>query len=554
MSTPERDPQHPYHEQPEGERAGQVVPFPTTSQSPDGAGPGAQLEPAPQVLDGEIETEEEYARRTGADRLPALARARVAALVVVVREDPRTQQARAVVAYRVRQAPRDAARLGWFALRGHGRWITKAWRWATYGDLRADYRAARLAGDAEARRAAQDALRAEQAARRARRADLVPKLIGGGCLVVVVWAGLSITDSVMQRAEMWGWLAAVYAVLDTIGAAVPWVLILAAVSWLVAAVAEGRDKTPGAGWLVRPHRDDADSWIDERMISQALAHLGIAPLNTFFKNGGELVYTVPARVDGDGTYAQVKLPMGVTAEMVAAKRQTLAANLGRASLETWPTQGDEAGILDLWVADKGKLGGGAGQWPLLHEGTVDVFEGVPVGRSQRGAVVYAPLFESNWLIGGRPGQGKTAAMRTLLLGAALDPTVELRVFVMGQSPDFDPFTPRLSRYRMGMDDSVAEAALQALVDLLAEMEHRGKVLGAQPGSPPKISRKLADKPRLGLHPIICAIDECHELFMHPTYGRQAAELAIRLIKRGRKYGIILVLATQSPPRTPSPAR
>jgi S-DNA-T family DNA segregation ATPase FtsK/SpoIIIE len=282
------------------------------------------------------------------------------------------------------------------------------------------------------------------------------------------------------------------------------------------------------------------------MISQALAHLGIAPLDKFFKAGGELVYTVPARVDGDGTFAQVKLPLGVTAEMVAGKRQTLAGNLGRASLETWPTQGEEAGLLDLWVADKGKLGGGAGDWPLLHDGTADVFDGVPVGRSQRGAIVYAPLVEANWLIGGRPGQGKSAAMRTLLLGAALDPTAELWVFVMGQSPDFEPFRPRLSRYAMGMDDSVAEAALQALTDLLAEMERRGKVLGDQPGSPPKISRKLADKPRLGLHPLVCNIDECHELFTHPTYGKHAAELAIRLIKRGRKYGLILVLATQSP--------
>lgn len=551
MSTPDRHHQHhndDHNQEREGEERGaDVVAFPTAAQVPAPRVPGGPVEPAPKVLDGEIETEQEYARRTGRDRLPVLAAARVVQLVVIVRESERTAQVRAATVYRVRKAPRDAVRLGWFALRGHGRWLGKAWGWATYADLRADYRTARLTGDLEARRAAQDAIRADQAARRARRGQLAPKMVAGGCAVVVVWAGLSITDSVLDRTDMWDWLATVYAVLDTIGAVVPWVLAAGCVGWLVAAVFEGRDKTPGAGFLLRPRRDDdTDSWIDERMISQALAHLGITPLNTFLKKGGELVYSVPARVDGDGTYAQVKLPMGVTADMVAAKRQTLAANLGRASLETWPTQGDEAGTLDLWVADKGKLGGGAGPWPLLDEGTVDVFDGVPVGRSQRGTIVCAPLFESNWLIGGRPGQGKSAAMRTLLLGAALDPTAELWVFVMGQSPDFDPFAPRLSRYHMGMDDAVAQAALQALQDLLAEMERRGKVLGDQPGSPPKISRKLADRPHLGCHPLVCAIDECHELFTHPTYGKQAAELAIRLIKRGRKYGIILVLATQSP--------
>jgi hypothetical protein len=50
------------------------------------------------------------------------------------------------------------------------------------------------------------------------------------------------------------------------------------------------------------------------------AEAAIGPLDRFFKAGGELVYSVPARVDGDGTYAQIRLPMGVTAEMVAAKR------------------------------------------------------------------------------------------------------------------------------------------------------------------------------------------------------------------------------------------
>ncbi|MFC5112008.1 FtsK/SpoIIIE domain-containing protein [Kibdelosporangium philippinense] len=221
------------------------------------------------------------------------------------------------------------------------------------------------------------------------------------------------------------------------------------------------------------------------MISKALAHLGISPLNQFFKDGGVLAYTVPARKDGDGTYAQVRLPLGVTADMVASQRPKLAANLGRAALETWPTKGDEDGILDLWVADKGTLNGGAGDWPLLHDGQVDLFKGVPFGLSQRGLVINAPLIGANWLIGGRPGQGKSACLRTILLGAALDPTAELWVYVMGEAPDFEPFAPRLMRYRMGMDDAVAEAALQALSDLLDEMERRGRVLGQQPVGRPK---------------------------------------------------------------------
>ncbi|MBB4910776.1 S-DNA-T family DNA segregation ATPase FtsK/SpoIIIE [Actinophytocola algeriensis] len=452
-------------------------------------------------------------------------------------------------------------RLVWFVVRGHWRWLVKAWCWATYADLRTDVRAARLAGDGDARRTAQELIRADAKARWARVGIVLRRAVIAVRVAGPVAVALWLVDAFLDRADMWPWLAGTYSAIGgvwtVLTTAVPVLLVCLPVVWAVAAAFEGRDRDPGAGWLIQPDRDDADSWVDERMISRALAHLGISPLNKFFKDGGELVYTVPARKDGDGTFAQVRLPLGVTADMVAGQRPKLAANLRRSALETWPTQGEEAGILDLWVADKGTLSGGAGPWPLLDEtgpdgGRVDVFGGVPFGLSQRGLVINAPLIGASWLIGGRPGQGKTSALRTLMLGAALDPTAELWVFVLGESPDFEPFAPRLTRYRMGMDDAVAEAACQALADLADEMERRGKTLGAQTGQPPKVSRRLADQRGLGLHPLVIGIDECHELFQHPKFGKRAAELAVRLVKRGRKYGIVPLFATQSPTKDSIP--
>ncbi|MCK2240186.1 MULTISPECIES: hypothetical protein [unclassified Crossiella] len=464
--------------------------------------------------------------------------------------------ARSVLAYRVRKAPRDLVRLVWFGIRGVGRWTGKAWRWLSYADLRADARAARLAGDSQARREAQELIRADARTRWAKAGTALRRAVVGAAVVTVLLGLLVLLDQVVDRVAMPGWLQALYGVRDGISdglsAASSWLPGLVIAGLVGAAIWEGRDRTPGAGWLTRPDRDDGDSWVDERMISRALAHLGIAPLNAFLKKGGELVYTVAARKDGDGTHAQLRMPLGVTAEMVTDRRKVLAANLGRAALETWPTTGEEDGVLDLWVADKGTLSGGAGDWPLLHDGFADVFDGVPFGLTQRGVVINAPLFESNWLVGGRPGQGKTNVLRVLMLGAALDPTAELWAYVMGESPDFEPLGPRLSRYRVGTDDAVAADAVAALEDLLSEMERRGKVLSAQPGQPPKVSRRLADKPRLGLHPLIMSIDECHELFQHPKYGKKAEELAVRLIKRGRKYGIVLLLATQSPTKDSIP--
>lgn len=510
---------------------------------------GRQVEPAPEVLEGELLSERDTATAVG---LLSGLLARVVMLVRGVATSPRVVQVRAVVVYRLRKAPRDAVRLSWFFLRGHARWIGKGWTWVSHGHLRADARAAWLAGDSEARRSAQELIRSDARARWAKLGIVAHRITVGALLVTFLGGVLALIDSQVSRADMWPWLATVYAVLGVAGVVLIWALKAVPVGWLVAAVWEGRDRTPGASWLVRPTRDDDDSWIDERMISQALAHLGVAPLDRFFKAGGELVYTVPARVDGEGTYAQIRLPMGATADMVAAKRTTLAANLGRATLETWPTQGEEAGILELWVADKGKLGGGAGPWPLLHEGSVDVFEGVPIGKTQRGQLIYGHFFERNWIVGGRPGQGKTALVRILVLGAALDPTAELWVFVIAQNTDFKPFAPRLTRYQVGMGPDVAAAAVQALADLFAEMERRGKLLATLPGSPPATSRRLADKPALGLHPLICVISECHELFGHPSYGKQAEKLAISVIKQGRKFGITLILDTQSPTATSIP--
>jgi S-DNA-T family DNA segregation ATPase FtsK/SpoIIIE len=181
------------------------------------------------------------------------------------------------------------------------------------------------------------------------------------------------------------------------------------------------------------------------MISRALAHLRIAPMNAFFKNGGELVYPIPPRTDGDGTFARIRMPLEVTADMAPTAAHP-RSRPRRAPLETWPTKGDEDGVLHLWVADKGTLQGGAGDWPPLHEGSVDVFEGVPWGLTQRGLIVNAPLLKANWLIGGWPGQGKIGRCGRCCSARRLTPRPNCESFVMGESPDFElPETGRSRR-------------------------------------------------------------------------------------------------------------
>jgi hypothetical protein len=243
---------------------------------------GAQGHSAPVVLDGELLTEQDNPAVVGP--LAGLV-VWVVMLARGVGTSPQVVQARAVVGYRLRKAPRDAVRLGWFFLRGHSRWIAKAWTWVSHGHLRADARAAWLAGDSEARRKAQELIRADARARWAKLGIAAHRVLAGALLVTFLGGVLALIDSQVSRADMWPWLAGVYTVLGVLGAVALWVLKALPVGWLIAASWEGRDKTPGAGWLVRPTRDDADSWIDERMISQALAHLGISPLDRFSRPG-----------------------------------------------------------------------------------------------------------------------------------------------------------------------------------------------------------------------------------------------------------------------------
>jgi len=330
---------------------------------------------------------------------------------------------------------------------------------------------------------------------------------------------------------------------------IAWVTMVVTLLWIfivvgvpVAGVAylwhlgKSAGKTPG--WLQTATETPGAVVVDERAIAHALQHLGIGPLAKYFRDGGVLAYTrIPAR-DGLGVATQLRLPPGVTADDVIRAKTRLAGNLGRAAVETWPSTGDDEGLLDLWVADRGGLDASAGLWPLSEgEDSIDVYRGVPVGMTMRGEQVVAPIDGTCWLIGGRPGQGKTTFARLLVLGACLDPRAEIWVHVMADNSDYEPLAQRLTRYRVGLGTDVTQAALEAFNDLLVEMEHRGQVMR---------ERGAATAAEAGFPPLVAAFDEVHRLFQHRVLGEDAGFIAEDVIKQARKYGIIVILITQSP--------
>lgn len=304
---------------------------------------------------------------------------------------------------------------------------------------------------------------------------------------------------------------------------------------------EGRKRGPVPSWLATASEADIDVAIDENTITRALAALRIPQITAALKVT-PLAFITTARRDGRGTYAVLRLPAGVTADRITARRADLATGLYRRANEVWPTTGSEEGILNLWVADKGALAEGAGPYPLLTEGVVDVFKGVPIGKTLRGDPINAPVVGRNTKVGGKPEQGKSSYARAFMAGCSLDITAELRIWVADTNYDFEAFKPRCSQYVMGAENAKIEQIVDGLRALKEEMDARGELLVKYQVA--ETNRAIASK-SVGLHPLACLLEEAHVVFGHPTYGKEASELAAEVVRLGRKKGIHLVISTQA---------
>ena len=357
--------------------------------------------------------------------------------------------------------------------------------------------------------------------------------------VMLAWANHDVHDVITPLAT----------VIEFIG----WVAFLAGVIWdpllyglpflaLAGAWAVGRNAQAAPVWALPADGDERDVVPDENAILRALGNLGIPPLNKAIKAGWKPRWVQPSTRSGNGWHAQLQLPEGVPVEAIADKKATLAHNLLRKPIEVWPTEPrDQAGVLDLWVADPGVLTKPVPPWPLLHEGTTDFFKGVPVALNARGEQVIGRLMASNYLIAGIMGSGKSSLVIALLLGAMLDPLVEIDVHVLAYNSDYDPMRPRLRSLVKGDDDEHVLAAMDTLRRLAGEVSRRGQEL-ERIGTDTKVTREMAQRDP-SLRPRIVVFDEVHELFGHPEHGKEAKELALKVTKKARKTAITLLWIT-----------
>ncbi|GLZ42804.1 FtsK/SpoIIIE domain-containing protein [Actinokineospora sp. NBRC 105648] len=312
---------------------------------------------------------------------------------------------------------------------------------------------------------------------------------------------------------------------------------------------------PLAGPAVIPHRVQR---LTADVITRALLALGIAEINKTTKAGGGVSFPAPITRDGPGWRADIDLPHGVTAVDILDRRDRLASGLRRPVGCVWPepARTEHAGRLVLWVGDHDMSQTRAVAWPLEKRGTTTLFEPVPLGQDPRGQLVSVPLMFSSVLIGAMPRQGKSFALRVLLLAAALDPLAELRVFDFKGTGDHGYIQKIAHHYASG---AATPATLDACMNSLRQLVHdelvsRAETISRLPRDvcpESKVTPQLAAA-GLGLHPIVIAVDEIQELFSHPDYRQEAEALCTALIKRGPALGIILILATQRPDRESLP--
>ena len=293
------------------------------------------------------------------------------------------------------------------------------------------------------------------------------------------------------------------------------------------------------------------------VITRALGSIGISGISQALRNGEPLNFPSPVREDGPGWRFEVDLPYGVTATQVIERREQLASGLRRPLGAVWPevVSSEHAGRLETWVGRVDISKAKPMPWPWLRTGGGDVFAPIPFGVDPRQRRADVAVIEHNWLIGSMPGQGKTSAIRVLVAAAALDPTVEMWLHELKGTGDLDPFEQVSHRFISGIDDEAMAYAAESLTLLRAEVVKRAarlKKLDRALCPDKKITRQIANRRTLGLHPLLAAFDELQNLFGHPKYGKQAGEDAIFIIKIGRALGVFLILATQRPDKESLP--
>ncbi|MEV6531604.1 FtsK/SpoIIIE domain-containing protein [Streptomyces sp. NPDC051639] len=315
-------------------------------------------------------------------------------------------------------------------------------------------------------------------------------------------------------------------------------------------------------WTVGSKQQAAPAWalpanvrnsegepITPSIVVKALRDLGVAPLRNAIKEMGDAGASMlgPIRIAGCGVEVDVTLPSGVATNEIQNKRRKFAENLTRHEHEVFIMIPQAARTVRLWIADSGALDEPIGPSPLVTDTTVTAnyqTGKAPWGQDLRGDAAELSLYQRHLLITGRSNQGKTAALRALVLWLALDRSVQFWIADLKGVGDWSMFNGIADILIEGPSDGHVIQATEMVEDAVREMNRR-------------IEERLAN-PSIKFPPLIVIVDEAQKAFMCPAvddakrpYGGSKATsryfMGTRTIhNQGRAVDVLLWQGTQDP--------
>jgi S-DNA-T family DNA segregation ATPase FtsK/SpoIIIE len=177
-----------------------------------------------------------------------------------------------------------------------------------------------------------------------------------------------------------------------------------------------------------------------------------------------------------------------------------------------------------------------------------------VGRAGRGdAVMALDDATPHWLVGGRTGSGKTVFLLDVLYGlAARYSPDELALYLLDfkEGVSFTEFIPTeadpswVPHARTVGVESDRQYGVAVLTELVREMNRRAGVM--KQSGVTKLSDLRGVRRDVAMPRLVTVIDEFHVLFQgNDDTAKRAAALLEEVSRKGRSYGVHLILASQS---------
>ncbi|WP_327666919.1 FtsK/SpoIIIE domain-containing protein [Streptomyces sp. NBC_00485] len=469
----------------------------------------------------------------------------------------------AVTHEHTKSTARAVARHGLYTYNGGRIVARRTWDGKTGARYERYMRAAEAAGNMELAQEWEERLQRFRDARHRRRMDLLHSPVDAA-KGVAVGTGMSVSVLValgvvmaINNHHVTDVITPLKATIDFIGlliriVQVVWgpALTIGPLLALLALWTVGSKQQAAPAWALPDNvRSSEGEPITPSIVVKALRDLGVPALRNAIKEMGDAGASMlgPITIAGCGVEVDVTLPSGVSTNEVQQRRRKLAENLTRHEHEVYITIPQAARTVRLWIADSGALDEPIGPSPLVTDETMTAnykTGKAPWGRDLRGDGAELSVYQRHLLITGRSNQGKTAALRSLVLWLALDRSVQFWVADLKGVGDWSMLYGIADVLIEGPSDDHCIQATEMVEDAVTEMNRRIEV------------RK--NDPSAVFPPLIVLVDEAQKAFMCPAvdgqkrpYGGSKATsryfMAARTIhNQGRAVDVLLWQGTQDP--------